>query len=129
LKAALINVLFVGSGGFIGAIARYGLGGLVQRQMPAATFPYGTLLANMLGCLGIGVVAGLVESRQLFEPQFRAFMLIGVLGGFTTFSTFSNETFQMIRDDQHLRAAVNVGVQVIVGLASVWAGYAVTATR
>ena len=129
MKAALINAAVVGSGGFLGALARYGLSGLVHRQAPLTTFPYGTLLVNLLGCLLIGVVAGYAESRQLFGPEVRAFILIGVLGGFTTFSTFGYETLAMIRDDELLRAAANVGAHVIVGLALVWLGYAVAASR
>jgi len=129
VKTALINAAAVGSGGFLGALARYGLSGLVHRQLPLATFPYGTLVVNMLGCLGIGAIAGLVESRQLFGPEFRTFALIGVLGAFTTFSTFGYETLAMIRDDEYLRAAANVGLHVILGLALVWLGYALTTPR
>ena len=129
MKAALINAVVVGSGGFLGALARYGLSGLVQRQVPLATFPYGTLVVNLVGCLVIGVTAGLVESRQLFGPEFRVFALIGVLGGFTTFSTFGHETVAMIRDDEFLRAAANVGLHVLLGLALVWLGYALTTSR
>ena len=119
----------VGSGGFIGALARYALSGLVHRQVPFATFPYGTMAVNLLGCCAIGVIAGLAESRQLFGPEFRTFALIGVLGGFTTFSTFGYETFAMIRDAEYFRVAANVGVHVILGLALVWLGYALTTLR
>ena len=129
MKAALIHAVAVGSGGFLGALARYGLSGLVHRQMPLTTFPYGTLAVNLLGCFAIGVIAGLAESRQLFGPELRTFALIGVLGGFTTFSTFGYETFAMIRDNEHLRAAGNVGMNVILGLALVWLGYALTTSR
>ena len=129
MKTALIHAAAVGSGGFLGALARYGLSGLVHRQLPLAAFPYGTLVVNMLGCLGIGAIAGLVESRQLFGPEFRTFALIGVLGAFTTFSTFGYETLAMIRDDEYLRAAANVGLHVILGLALVWLGYALTTPR
>ena len=129
MKTALINAAAVGSGGFLGALARYGLSGLVHRQLSLATFPYGTLVVNMLGCLGIGAIAGLVESRQLFGPEFRTFALIGILGAFTTFSTFGYETLAMIRDDEYLRAAANVGLHVILGLALVWLGYALTTPR
>lgn len=97
--------------------------------MPLTTFPYGTLLVNLLGCLLIGVVAGYAESRQLFGPEVRMFVLIGVLGGFTTFSTFGYETFAMLRDNDLLRAAANVGAHVILGLALVWLGYAITTSR
>jgi CrcB protein len=127
LKAALISSAIVGSGGFIGSLARYGVGGLVHRQLPLAIFPYGTLLVNLLGCLLIGAIAGLAESRQLFGPQFRQFALIGILGGFTTFSTFGFETVAMLRDADYLRAGANVGVNVAAGLALVWLGYQVAA--
>ena len=129
LKTALMNAVIVGSGGFLGALARYGLGGLVQRHVSFTTFPCGTLVVNLLGCLVIGAVAGLAESRQLLSPEFRTFALIGMLGAFTTFSTFGYETFAMIRDDEYLRAAANVGVHVILGLALVWLGYALTTSR
>ncbi len=129
MKATLINAAMVGSGGFIGALARYGLSGLVHRQVPFATFPYGTMAVNLLGCCAIGVIAGLAESRQLFGPEFRTFALIGVLGGFTTFSTFGYETFAMLRDAEYLRVAGNVGVHVVLGLALVWLGYALTTLR
>lgn len=129
MKTALINATFVGVGGFIGAIARYGFSGLVHRQMSLASFPYGTLVVNLVGCLGIGVVAGLAESRQLAGPEFRAFVIIGIFGGFTTFSAFGHDTFQMIRHEEYLRAVGNVGVHVILGLALVWGGYVITTFR
>lgn len=129
MKAELTNVFIIGTGGFIGALARYGLSGLVQRQAWLTTFPYGTLAVNLLGCLVIGVVAGLVESRQLFGPEFRTFVLIGVLGAFTTYSTFGYETFALLRDAEYVRGAANVGIHVVLGLALVWLGYALTASR
>lgn len=129
LKAALINAAIVGSGGFIGAVSRYGLSGLVHRQVPFATFPYGTLLVNLAGCFAIGMVAGLAETRQLFGPEFRTFALIGILGGFTTFSTFGYETFEMLRDAEVLRAMMNVGAHVVLGLTLVWLGYAMATLR
>lgn len=129
LKAALIGSAIVGSGGFIGSLARYGVGGLVHRQFPLAIFPYGTLLVNLLGCLLIGLLAGLAESRQLFGPQFRQFALIGVLGGFTTFSTFGYETMAMLRDADYLRAGANVGISVVGGLALVWLGFQIVVAR
>lgn len=129
MKTALINAVLVGSGGFLGALFRYGLSGLVQRQTPLTTFPYGTLVVNLVGCFAIGVASGLTESRQLFGPEFRTFALIGILGGFTTFSTFGNETFAMIRDKEYLVAAANVGGHVIVSLVLVWLGYVMATSR
>jgi len=87
------------------------------------------MVVNLVGCFAIGVIVGLAESRQLFGPEFRIFALIGILGGFTTFSTFGYETFAMIKDAEYLRATANVGGQVILGLALVWLGYTLTATR
>lgn len=124
LKAALINAALVGSGGFIGAICRYGMSGVVQRNAALAAFPYGTLAVNLLGCLLIGIAVGLVDSRQMFGPEFRLFALIGVLGGFTTYSTFGYETFALLRDADYLRAIGNVAIHVVLGLALVWLGYA-----
>jgi CrcB protein len=129
MNTPLMHALLVGTGGFAGALLRYGLGGLVHRQFPLTTFPLGTLSVNLLGCLLIGIVAGLVESRQLFSPELRVLILIGLLGGFTTFSTFGFETIAMLRDSEYLGAAANVGLHVIAGLLLVWAGYALTTVR
>lgn len=123
MRVALINAALVGAGGFIGAICRYGLSGLVQRSAALSSFPYGTLAVNMLGCLLIGLAIGLMENRQLFGPDFRLFALIGVLGGFTTYSTFGYETFALLRDADYLRAFANVAIHVVLGVALVWLGY------
>ena len=129
MKTTLINAAVVGSGGFLGSVLRYGLSGLVHRQAPLTTFPYGTLVVNLLGCFVIGALAGLVESRQLCGPEFRRFALIGLLGGFTTYSTFGYETFAMIRGAEYVRAVANVGIHVILGLALVGAGYTLTMSK
>jgi fluoride exporter len=126
VKVALIYAAAVGIGGFLGALARYGLGGLVHRIPGTSGFPYGTLVVNLLGCLLVGVLAGLMEGRQMFTPEFRLFAVVGVLGGFTTFSTFGIESFMLMRDGEYLRVVANVGLHVIGGLLLVWLGYAVT---
>lgn len=126
MTTALTSAVLVGAGGFLGALLRYGLGGLVHRQLPGTTFPYGTIVVNLLGCFLIGLLAGLTQGRQLFGPEFRTFVLIGLLGGFTTFSTFGYETVAMIQDDQYARAAANVGIHIILGLTLVWVGYVLT---
>ena len=103
MKTALINALAVGLGGFFGVLARYGLSSLIHRQLPSAIFPYGTLVVNLLGCLLIGLIAGFTESRQLFGYPFRAFVLIGLLGGFTTFSTFGSQHRVPASRYEHMR--------------------------
>jgi len=129
LKTVLWNSMLVGAGGFLGAILRYGLGGMVHRILPRATFPFGTLAVNLLGCLLIGIVAGLAGSRQMFGPELRVFVLVGLLGGFTTYSTFGYETFAMLRDGEALRASANILAHVLLGLLAVWLGYTLSYTR
>ena len=119
-----MNVLLIALGGSIGAVARYGLSGFVQR-FTSPYFPFGTFTVNIVGCLVFGILAGIAEQRFALGPQARAFLLIGVLGGFTTFSSFTYETFQLLRDAEIARAALNVFGQVIVGLAAMWAGFVV----
>lgn len=127
MKVALINAALVGTGGFFGAVFRYGLSHFVQKTALYSAFPYGTLVVNMLGCLLIGVAVGFVDTRQLVAPEFRLFVIIGVLGGFTTYSTFAYQTLTLLRDADYLRAATSVLIHVIVGVALVWAGYALAA--
>ena len=117
------QVVLVGCGGFMGSVARFMLGGWVHRLVPAATMPLGTLVVNVLGCLAIGVVGGLVETRQILTPGSRAFVMIGVLGGFTTFSTLSFETLELARHGDVLKAGANVVLQVALGLAAAWTGF------
>jgi len=112
----------VALGGALGAAARYVLAGAVMR-VTGSTFPAGTLVVNLLGCLLVGVVAGAAIDRAgLVGPGLRLFLIIGVCGGFTTFSAFGYETLELLRTDQILRATLNVGGHVIAGLAAVWVG-------
>jgi fluoride exporter len=123
------KALLVGTGGFIGTLLRYGLGGLVTRLKAGWTFPLETLVINLLGCVAIGVLAGLSESRGLFTGTTRAFLFVGLLGGFTTFSSFGYETFQLMRDGQWSSTAWSVGLQVVCGIGAVWAGHALGSMR
>jgi CrcB protein len=117
------SLLLAGAGGFIGTCLRYLCNSFIYRLLNYPTFPYGTCLINILGCLIIGLLSGLAESRGAFTPEVRVFIFIGILGGFTTFSTFGYETFSMIRDGQFILATTNVMLQVVLGLAGVWLGY------
>ena len=117
------RVLLVGIGGFIGAILRYAIGGLIGRWKGGWTFPIETLLINASGCLVLGFLASLSELRGVFPGASRAFLFIGVLGGFTTFSTFGYETFQLLREAQWRYALVSTLLQVVLGIGAVWGGY------
>lgn len=123
------NALLVGAGGFAGALLRYGLTGLVYRHLPHATFPFGTLAVNLLGCLAIGGLAGLLDSRGLLAPELRAFAFVGLLGGFTTFSTFGYETLLLAREGELLRAGAYVAAHVVLGVALVGLAYLATSSR
>ena len=112
----------MGVGGFVGAILRYWLSGFAQAAAPRASFPVGTLIVNVLGCLAIGIVAQLAESRGFLSSDTRALVIVGVLGGFTTFSAFANETVSAMRDGATAVAAGNIVLSVTLCLAAVWAG-------
>jgi CrcB protein len=118
----VIAIVWVGLGGFLGSVLRYVLGGWVHRGLNNPWFPWGTFVVNATGCLVIGFLAGLAETRQAFNPEARLFIFIGVLGGFTTFSTFAYETSAFFDDGQILAAFLNIGLEVILGLAAVWLG-------
>jgi CrcB protein len=121
-----MRVLLVGAGGFLGSALRYLVGGAIYRARSGTLFPLDTLIINVTGCLAIGLLAGLAESRGVFSGATRAFLMIGVLGGFTTFSTFGYETFQLARDGQSATALLSVALQVTLGLAAVWTGHGIS---
>jgi CrcB protein len=126
MRTELLNLVYVGVGGFIGSIGRYLVSGAVYQLFPNSYFPIGTAVVNITGCLLIGLLSGLTELRQLLNPEMRIFLLIGLLGGFTTFSTFGYETVASLRAGEFVPALANVLIQVIVGLSAVWLGYNVT---
>lgn len=121
------DVLLVGLGGFLGSIGRYGLSGVILRQTVADRFPLGTLVVNVLGCLVMGLLAGLAERWHLFGAPARLFLMTGLLGGFTTFSAFAYETYFLGREQAWLSAAANVFLSVALGLAALWVGHATAA--
>jgi fluoride exporter len=118
----LINILLVGIGGAFGSISRYLLATWSQSVSKSIDFPYGTLTVNLIGCFVIGFLSQLAEARGVFTSESRAMVFIGVLGGFTTFSSFGNDTINLFRDGESLNALVNVGANVIFGLMLVWLG-------
>jgi CrcB protein len=95
----------------------------------AAGFPYGTFTVNIVGCAAFGLIIGFAEHRIALTPAVRAFFLIGVLGGFTTFSAFTFDTLELLRTAAFLRAAINVLGQIALGLAALWLGYIIASVR
>jgi CrcB protein len=114
--------LWVALGGALGSLARWGLSGAVQRWTGTA-FPWGTFVVNLAGSLLIGVVTALALERALVPPAARLFLVTGVLGGFTTFSALSYETFALLRDGQWLAAAGYALGSLVAGVGATIAGY------
>jgi CrcB protein len=118
------KVLLVGLGGFIGSILRYVFSGFIQQLSHSAAFPFSTLAVNSLGCLLIGFLSQLSDMHGLFTPEARLLVFVGLLGGFTTFSAFGNETYYLAQDGQTLASVLNVAAHLSLGLGAVWAGRA-----
>ena len=110
-----MNILLVFIGGGLGAVARYLLQGAVYR-FTGASFPYGTIVVNILGCFTIGLLMSSMEERFMAAPSLRIFLTIGILGGFTTFSSFAWETLGLLSVKDVLRAALYVGGSIFLGL-------------
>lgn len=115
-------LLWVGAGGVVGATMRYLVVTWVNGTMGGAAFPYGTLAVNALGCLVIGLIVGFWDARHPLSSEAQAFLIVGVLGGFTTFSAFGIETVRLLRDGAYLAGSANVALQLGVGLSAVALG-------
>ena len=116
------NLFLVGAGGFIGSVLRYWMSGYIQQLAKDTVFPFGTFAVNFLGCLMIGFLSQLAEDYGIFTGEARVLVFVGFLGGFTTFSTFGNETMNLLRDGQNLLAFGNITGHFIFGLGAVWLG-------
>jgi CrcB protein len=114
------KLFLAGIGGFIGSTLRYAVTGYAQQLSRSIDFPYGTLAVNLIGCFLIGFLSQLAETRGVFTAESRTFVFIGILGGFTTFSAFGNETMNLWRDGQNTLAMANVAANVLLGLGAVW---------
>ncbi|WP_339733008.1 fluoride efflux transporter CrcB [uncultured Gimesia sp.] len=121
------QLLAVGLGGFVGAIARYSITEFVSRRYPG--FPAGTLVVNAAGCLLIGILMAIITHKQL-HPSLRVhehaslFLVSGFLGSLTTFSTFGHDTVSLMRNSEMQQAFLNISGNLIVGLFAVWLGWA-----
>ena len=122
-RSAFVQLGLVGLGGGLGSVLRFLVSGWSHRLLPELLFPVGTVAVNVLGCLAIGLLAGVADLRQALGPQARVFLMIGVLGGFTTFSTFAYESLELTQGGEAAKALINVAGQLVLGLAAAWLGY------
>ena len=121
---SLAIAMWVALGGALGSVARYWCSGLIARAV-GETFPWGTLIVNVSGSLVIGFIATVSgpDGRFLIPPEARQFMMVGILGGYTTFSSFSLQTLSLARDGEWLLAGANIVGSVVLCLIAVWVGH------
>ena len=122
-----LNYLFIGIGGALGSMLRFGVGSLIDGALSKGTgpiFPWGTIIVNITGCFIIGFVFTIstAEGRLLISPLTRNFITIGILGGYTTFSSFSWQTLVLFQSGQRWEALANVLISVVLCLVGVWLG-------
>ncbi len=119
------RVLLVGVAGLVGTLARFGLSGWADQKW-GSTFPVGTLLVNLTGCLVAGFLFNTLQDKYLVDPVVRTSVLVGLLGGFTTFSSFGLQTFTLFRDGKVFLGVTDIVLSNVAGLACVWAGYSLS---
>lgn len=117
-----MNYLIVGLGGMLGSMARFGITSLSLNLYPNVKFPIGTFSVNLVGCLLIGIIAGLLERISFFNPELRLLFITGILGGFTTFSAFGIETLYLIKSGDLILAVVYTTLSIILGVTLVSVG-------
>ena len=119
------KLFLAGIGGFAGSALRYAVTGFVQNSNSSTRFPFGTLTVNLIGCLLIGFLSELAEVRGIFTADTRVLIFVGVLGGFTTFSAFGNETMNLWHDGESALAIANIAAHVVLCLGAVWSSRAI----
>jgi len=117
----MIQVLLIAGGGAVGAVMRFWLSGWVYSVL-GRDFPYGTLVVNLFGSLVMGLCFALFIERLMAGPEWRALIMIGLLGAFTTFSTFSIETFSLLEDGELIKAMANILLSVVLCVLAAWVG-------
>jgi CrcB protein len=122
----MTNYLAVLVGGAFGSGLRYFLSTVIYSMIKEPTFPYANLVINVSGSFAIGVLTELFAGQVLVSPMVRVAVLTGILGGYTTFSSFSYETYSLLRDGEMVRAMLNAVGSVLLGLIAVWLGVRVT---
>jgi fluoride exporter len=118
----LQRLILIGLAGLAGTLCRYGLSGFVARRL-GETFPTGTLLVNIIGCFVAGFLLYTMNERFLISEIVRTAVMIGFLGGFTTFSSFGVQTFTLLREGETFFAVMNVLLSNVIGIVGVWVGY------
>jgi len=121
----MYKIFLIGIAGLVGTLARYWLSGWGDRWW-GGSFPFGTMIVNLTGCLAIGFLFHAIQEKYLIDPVVRSAVLVGFLGGFTTFSSFAVQSFNLLRDGEVFLASANILVSNIVGLILVWVGYAIS---
>jgi fluoride exporter len=116
------RLLLIGFAGLVGTLCRYGLSGLVARRF-GETFPTGTIIVNVVGCFLAGFLYYLFQERFLAGEVVRTAVMIGFLGGFTTFSSFALQTLTLLKDGEVFLATLNIAISNVAGLLMVWVGY------
>ena len=119
------TILFIGTAGLLGTLARYWLSGWVD-STAGGTFPAGTLVVNLVGCFLAGFLFHALSEKYLVDPVVRLTILIGFLGGFTTFSSYGIQSFNMLRDGEFFLVILNIAISNLGGLAMVWLGYSLS---
>ncbi|HEX4211564.1 MAG TPA: fluoride efflux transporter CrcB [Candidatus Binataceae bacterium] len=119
-----MTYFWVAIGGALGSVMRFGFSGLIT-EVTGGFFPYGTMFVNVTGALLIGIIASLAapDSRYFIPAPARLFLMTGICGGYTTFSTFSLESFNLLRDGEVIPALANMLLSVVLCVISVWIGY------
>jgi fluoride exporter len=117
----MLKWLLIAGGGAFGSVMRYALQGWVQRAA-ASTFPLGTLVVNVIGCILIGFLTAFLTGPYLVREEYRVGLTVGILGGFTTFSAFGFETFMLASDRQYWFAVLNAVLSCVLGFLAVWIG-------
>ncbi len=118
-----MGYLFIFLGAGLGGVLRFALSSFVGVAVNGSAFPFGTFVVNMIGCLAIGYLAQIAETHSFLQGDGRLFVFVGLLGGFTTFSSYGLETYQLIRDGEIALAIANAVGQVVLGLTLVWLGF------
>jgi fluoride exporter len=119
------NILLIGFGGFIGSVARYFVS-FLNLSVNFFSVPVGTLLVNVIGSFVIGFLTGIAEKSTILTAEWRLFLMVGLCGGFTTFSSFANENLVLLHNGEIFSLFLYTGLSIFIGFLAVWLGFSVT---